>query len=39
VGLCRPNHGGHQCWETVPSRGLTWLEGTFAGVRVEVEEE
>jgi hypothetical protein len=27
------------CWETIPSRGLAWLEGTSARVRVEVEEE
>jgi hypothetical protein len=26
------------CWETVPSGGLAWLEGT-SGVRAEVEEE
>jgi hypothetical protein len=31
VGLCRPNHGGRQCWETVPSRGLAWLDGPLPG--------
>jgi hypothetical protein len=39
AGLCRPNHGGRQCWETVPSGGLAWLEGTSTGVRAEIEEE
>jgi hypothetical protein len=27
------------CWETIPSWWLAWLEGTSAGVRAEVEEE
>jgi hypothetical protein len=39
AGLCRPNHGGRQCWETVPSGGLAWLDGTSAGLQVEVKEE
>jgi hypothetical protein len=39
AGLCRPNHGGHKCWETVPSGGLAWLDGTSVGLQAEDEEE
>jgi hypothetical protein len=38
VGLFRPNHGGRQCWKTVPSGVSVWLDGTSATVRVEVKE-
>jgi hypothetical protein len=43
VGLFRPNHGGRQCWETVPSRsicvgGENLRRGVGGGVWRELEE-